>query len=189
MAPFSVVNATWTVLASALALASAAIGRAEAARIAVPAPDDADAPRVTFTIPQPPEVHYHLSNHERELVATCLVLEAASQGERGMRGVMAVIRNRAHGDPELFAPTVLEEKQFSALNNLTAGRISLWRTEQRAKSDRMWDRALAIVDAATRDDWRDPTHGATHYTRTGEHNAWTRVLARTVVIGRHAFYR
>ncbi len=141
-------------------------------------------PTITFSIPK-----YELSDEERELVAACLILEAASQGDRGMRGVMAVIRNRARGLPELFVPTVLREKQFSALNKLTAGRESLYRVLRRAKSDRMWDTAMRIVDDATEDEWHDPTRGATHYTRTGERTRWTGALAKTVVIGRHAFYR
>jgi spore germination cell wall hydrolase CwlJ-like protein len=142
------------------------------------------APRVSVSIPK-----YELTSLERHIVASCLVLEAASQGETGMRGVMAVIRNRARGLPELFAPTVLKAKQFSALNRLTAGRESMSRVVARAKRDRMWPVALKLVDEAVLDTWHDPTHGATHYTRVGERNAWTRTLARTVTIGRHAFYR
>jgi spore germination cell wall hydrolase CwlJ-like protein len=139
---------------------------------------------ITVTIPK-----YTLTENERELVASCLVLEAASQGDFGMRGVMAVIRNRSRGLPELFAITVLREKQFSALNALTAGHESMPRLIRRAQRDVMWPVALTIVDDATRDDWRDPTEGATHYTRVGEHTRWTHALAQTTIIGRHAFYR
>lgn len=142
------------------------------------------APPVSFSIPK-----YSLAVRERETVAACLVLEAADQGKVGMHGVMAVIRNRARGRPELFAPTVLRPKQFSALNRLTAGRESLARVLERAKWDPMWSTALEIVDAATRDDWQDPTGSATHYTRTGERTAWTKRLAKTVIIGGHSFYR
>jgi spore germination cell wall hydrolase CwlJ-like protein len=141
-------------------------------------------PAIYFSVPK-----YVPTPQEREIVATCLVLEAASQGEFGMRGVMAVIRNRAHGQPELFTPTVLREKQFSALNQLTAGRESLGHALRRAQRDRMWPTALAIVDEAVDDSWHDPTGGATHYTRIGERTRWTRALAQTVTIGRHAFYR
>ncbi len=143
-----------------------------------------DAPAITLTVPR-----YSLSLEERELIASCLVLEAASQGEFGMRAVMAVIRNRARGLPELFTTTVLREKQFSALNRLTAGRDTVTRTVARARSDRMWSTALELVVEATLPTWYDPTHGATHYTRTGERTRWTRSLAQTTVIGRHAFYR
>lgn len=144
---------------------------------------DSVAP-ISFAIPK-----YTLSSSEREIVAACLVLEAANQGDFGMRSVMAVIRNRARGQPELFAYTVLRPKQFSAFNQLTAGRDTFARTIARAKRDITWSTALRIVDDAVQDAWHDPTGGATHYTRTGERTAWTRRLAKTVTIGAHSFYR
>lgn len=141
-------------------------------------------PVITFSIPR-----YALSAGERNLIASCLVLEAASQGDFGMRGVMAVIRNRSRGLPELFATTVLADKQFSALNAVTDRRESVSHLIARAQCDRMWPAALAIVDDACQERWHDPTEGATHYTRLGEHARWTRTLAMTTIIGRHAFYR
>lgn len=132
---------------------------------------------------------YQLTQHEREITAACLILEAASQGDFGMRGVMSVIRNRARGLPELFAPVVLRPKQFSALNKVTAGRETFAQAIGRAKRDRMWPVALAIVDDAVHDTWHDSTGGATHYTRSVENTPWTRRLAKTVRIGAHSFYR
>lgn len=139
---------------------------------------------VSFSIPR-----YELSQRERETIAACLILEAASQGDIGLRAVMAVIRNRARGVPELFEPTVLRDKQFSALNKVTAGRETLAQAINRAKRDRMWSKAVEIVDAALHESWQDPTGGATHYTRSAERTRWTRSLARTAVIGAHSFYR
>src|SRR5215212_371350 len=103
-------------------------------RLSEPAAEVAEAPvpAVSFSIPK-----YTLSTTERETVAACLVLEAANQGDFGMRSVMAVIRNRARAIPELFAPTVLREKQFSAFNKLTAGRESHARMLSRAQRDPM----------------------------------------------------
>jgi spore germination cell wall hydrolase CwlJ-like protein len=139
---------------------------------------------VSFFVPR-----YSLTTAEKETVAACLVLEAASQGEPGMRGVMAVIRNRARSLPELFASAVLSYKQFSAFNRITAGRETIPHAIQRAQRDRTWSLALALVDEAVTDGWRDPTEGATHYTRSVERTPWTRTLARTVTIGAHSFYR
>ena len=146
--------------------------------------EPAPPPTVSFTIPQ-----YELTRHDRETVAACLVLEAASQGDFGMRAVMAVIRNRARGLPELFASTVLRPKQFSALNGVTSRRERLSGAIQRAQRDPMWFTALAIVEDAVEDSWHDPTHGATHYTRSAERTHWTRSFAKTVTIGAHSFYR
>lgn len=147
-------------------------------------PSASPEPEIVVSIPR-----YTLNSEERELVASCLVLESASQGEAGMRGVMAVIRNRAHARPELFATIVMRERQFSAFNRLTAGKESVNRVLTRAHNDRMWPAALRVVDDASKDDWTDPTEGATHYTRRGERTYWTHSLAQTVTIGRHAFYR
>lgn len=147
-------------------------------------PEPPPPPSVTFVIPK-----YELSTLDRETIAACLVLEAASQGDFGMRAVMAVIRNRARGLPELFVPIVLRPKQFSALNNITSGRDPLSRAILRAKRDMMWPTALAIVDDATQAGWHDPTGGATHYTRSAERTHWTRSLAKTATIGAHSFYR
>lgn len=144
----------------------------------------ATAPEVTFSLPR-----YELTAPDREIVAACLVLEAASQGDYGMRAVMSVIRNRSRGLPELYADTVLRAKQFSALNRVTTGRESLAQAIQRAKRDRTWFNALVIVDDAADDAWHDPTGGATHYTRAAERTHWTRRLAKTVTIGAHSFYR
>ena len=143
-----------------------------------------EPPTVSFEIPR-----YAMTAIERDTVAACLVLEAASQGQPGMRGVMAVIRNRARGLPELFAPTVLRERQFSAFNPITSGRETLTHAIARAQHDRTWEVAVAIVDQALADTWNDPTGGATHYTRSGENIRWTHVLAKTVTIGAHSFYR
>jgi spore germination cell wall hydrolase CwlJ-like protein len=153
-------------------------------RFGPPPPTFDSAAPIAFEIPK-----YTLSLIERETVAACLVLEAANQGDFGMRSVMSVIRNRARGQPELFAPTVLRPKQFSAFNQLTAGREPLARTIARAKRDVMWSTALTIVAEAVQNAWHDPTNGATHYTRTGERTPWTRSLAKTVTIGAHSFYR
>lgn len=142
------------------------------------------SPSVSFTLPR-----YRLTSVEREITAACLVLEAASQGEFGMRSVMAVIRNRSRSLPELFSATVLRPKQFSALNPLTAGRESWAAIVGRAARDRMWPVALTIVDDATEESWHDPTEGATHYARVGHRAPWTSRLAKTVTIGEHRFYR
>ncbi len=186
------VNLDRTVVAAvaAICLAHLAVAAVPVISLDAPTPSSAvapsgeDRPRITFAIPR-----YALTTAERDIVASCLVLEAASQGEFGMRGVMAVIRNRSRGLPELFAPTVLRPKQFSALNSLTERRESFSRVIARARHDPMWPTALAIVDAAVKDEWHDPTGGATHYTRLGERTRWTYTLARTTIIGRHAFYR
>lgn len=172
----------WFILAIALPLRGAAT-TVVTPQIQLPA-EPSTLPAVSVVIPA-----YSLTPIERETVAACLVLEAASQGDFGMRSVMSVIRNRSRQLPELLAPTVLRPWQFSALNPVTAGRKNLHHAINRAKRDRMWPTALRIVEEACRDDWHDSTDGATHYTRSTERVYWTRNLAQTVTIGSHSFYR
>ena len=143
-------------------------------------------PSLDIAVPIP---RYTPNALEIETVAACLVLEAASQGPEGMRGVMAVIRNRSRGRPELFEPIVLKRKQFSAFNQLTAGYEPRAHAIQRARRDCMWENALALVEEAQSPAWRDPTAGATHYTRSNERNRWTRKLEKTVTVGSHSFYK
>lgn len=171
-------------LAATLAQVAAAAPEVFVPFISPPPRAVVEGPTINFSLPR-----YQISPLERETVAACLVLEAASQGEAGMRGVMAVIRNRARALPELYAPTVLRSMQFSAMNKVTTGRESLWRAITRARRDRMWRTALGLVDAALQEEWHDPTHGATHYTRSAERTRWTQQLAMTVRIGAHSFYR
>ncbi len=134
-------------------------------------------------------VHYQLSHGEVKTVAACLVLEAASQGEAGMRGVMSVIRNRAHGDPVLFYQVILEPRQFSALNQVTSGAESLSAAIRRASLDRTWAVATRVAIESQSNTWTDTTGGALYYTRTSERVYWTRKFHRTAIIGCHSFYR
>ncbi len=168
---------------AALSLPSFAMVAGPATPLADSGPQDS-SPLIVVPAPK-----YTPTTLETETVAACLVLEAASQGREGMRGVMSVIRNRSRGRPELFEAVVLQRRQFSAFNRLTAGREALAHAIQRARSDRMWENALALVREAQGGEWRDPTAGATHYTRSFEHNRWTRGLVRTVTIGGHSFYK
>jgi Cell Wall Hydrolase len=168
---------------AALALPSYAMVAGQAAPLADSGPQD-PSPQIAVPI-----LRYTPKTLEIETVAACLVLEAASQGPEGMRGVMAVIRNRSHGLPELFEPVVLKRRQFSAFNRLTAGYEQRAHAIQRARRDRMWENALALVEEAQSPAWRDPTAGATHYTRSNERNRWTRMLEKTVTIGGHSFYK
>ena len=168
---------------AALSLPAIAVAAGREAPLVDSGSQDSPPP---ISVPTP---RYTPTAREIETVAACLVLEAASQGPEGMRGVMAVIRNRSHGLPELFEPVVLKPRQFSAFNRLTAGYEQRVHTIQRARRDCMWESALALVEEAQTPAWHDPTAGATHYTRSNEHNRWTKTLERTVTIGGHSFYK
>jgi len=128
---------------------------------------------------------------EKQIVAACLVLEAADQGEMGMRGVASVILNRAEGNHSRIMRVVRKPYAFSAFNTATTGRTEsrgFAGHVQKASRDRLWRSALQIVDELYSQTWRDVTYGADHYARKELRPAWVRSMSRTTVIGSHAFY-
>ena len=134
---------------------------------------------------------YQPCSWEKQIVAACLVLEAADQGEMGMRGVASVILNRAGGNHSKVMRVVKKPYAFSALNTATTGRTGskgFASHEQKASRDRLWRSALQIVDELYTHNWRDVTHGADHYVRKELRPSWARSMAKTTTIGSHAFY-
>ncbi len=128
---------------------------------------------------------------EKQIVAACLVLEAADQGELGMRGVASVILNRADGNHAKVMRVVKKPYAFSALNAATTGRTGsngFASHVQKASRDRLWNSALQIVDELYTHSWRDVTNGADHYARKDLRPSWIRSMSRTTTIGSHAFY-
>ncbi len=59
---------------------------------------------------------------DAEIVAACLIGEAASEGVQGMVAVMNVVSNRAHKND--FKTVVLARKQFSVFNGRSIVDIS-----------------------------------------------------------------
>jgi len=134
---------------------------------------------------------YQPSSWERQIIAACLVLEAADQEEIGMRAVASVIRNRAGGQGKRILGVVKRPYAFSSLNSATTGRTggSGYATHVRkASRDRHWSAALSIVDDMYSTSWRDVTYGADHYVRLDIDPKWSRSMSETAVIGKHRFF-
>lgn len=135
--------------------------------------------------------NYAPSAWEKQIVAACLVLEAADQGELGMRGVASVILNRANGQHARLMRVVKRPYAFTSLNAATNGRTGARGYAdhvQKASRDRLWKSALKIVDDLYSRGWQDITYGANHYARKDIKPAWTRSMDITTIIGSHAFY-
>ncbi len=149
------------------------------------------AQEISFHLPPPRPIAVQpaLLEWQRQAVTACLVLEAACQGEAGMRAVMAVVRNRAQQSPARFAREVLRPRQFSAFNAVSAGHETLWKAVLRAQRDQSWPIAEQLVAEACLPGWKDSTHGATHYTRASERPYWAKDMHVTARIGDHVFYR
>lgn len=128
----------------------------------------------------------------RQIVAACLILEAANQGEEGMQAVAAVIRNRGGSDVSNYLSVVQKPYAFSALNVSTRkdgskqGYASL---VSRASKDINWPLALKIVDSLYSGELADNTYGADHYSRKDELPSWSHGMRATTVIGDHLFFK
>lgn len=128
----------------------------------------------------------------RQIVAACLVLEASDQGEKGMRAVASVIRNRA----ETFGPDILgvvrKPYAFTSLNEASTGRTGnrgYADHVRRASRDRNWKLACQIVNEMYTDRWADVTYGADHYVRSDLRTpAWAGDMYVTAIIGEHMFF-
>lgn len=131
-----------------------------------------------------------VSDYERQIIASVLVLEAANQGEAGMLAVLHVINNRAGGHPELAVGKVARRKAFSCLNEITAQTHPDYGPAiARAMKDRTWQDALDMVDAYCAGRLSaDNTGGATHYC-IDPPQSWREQMAFTTRIGSHVFFR
>lgn len=131
-----------------------------------------------------------VSDYERQIIASVLVLEAANQGEAGMLAVLHVINNRAGGNPELAVGKVARRKAFSCLNEITAqAHPDYGPAIARAMKDRTWNDALHMVDAYCAGRLgADNTGGATHYC-IDPPQSWREQMTFTTRIGSHVFFR
>ncbi|WP_309381020.1 cell wall hydrolase [Cerasicoccus frondis] len=132
-----------------------------------------------------------LTHYERLVVASCLVLEAASEGPEGMQAVLNVIQNRANGDLTRVMGVVCRPKQFTALNSVTGVRNPDYGPIiERATQDPNFSAAYDMVILMEKGQLADLTGGADHYhADNGETPYWTETMLPTCTIGKHSFYR
>lgn len=138
-----------------------------------------------------PNAQAELTHYDRLVVASTLILEAASEGAEGMQAVLNVIHNRADGDLDRVMGVVSKPKQFTALNSATnAPRPDYGPIIERATSDALFSEAYALVQQMERGELVDITDGADHYHADhGETPYWTADMHLTKKIGSHTFYR
>jgi len=100
---------------------------------------------------------------ERETIATCLVLEAGSAGDKAMIAVMNVIQNRAKQDSNKYLSVIRKPFQFTCFNGLMGKRVTLERYHEIASNHCNYEKALDIVEFAFAGLLNDTTRGSTHY--------------------------
>ena len=129
---------------------------------------------------------------ERQVVASCLVLEASSDGPIGLMAVANVISNRADGDPRRFYREVKKPYAFSSMNAATQGKTAgkgFAPLVQRASRDPHWGLALKVVDRLYAGTLQDVTSGATHFSLKKERASWMKQMTVTAIIGSHKFMK
>ncbi len=130
------------------------------------------------------------TDYERQILAAVLVLEAANQGESGMRAVLHVINNRAGNDPFRAIGVVAKRKAFSCLNSVTGQkRPDYGPLLRRAMQDRTWPLAMQLIRAYEAGNLGpDPTGGATHYC-IHPPASWQEQFTFLTQVGEHRFYK
>ncbi|MBK1879431.1 cell wall hydrolase [Pelagicoccus mobilis] len=129
---------------------------------------------------------------EKQIIASCLILEASNQGEEGLRAVASVIANRADRDSKPYIFIVKQPYAFTALNKASTDKTGKFGYDQlvrRASQDYNWSLALSIVDELYQNSLVDVTFGADHYSRKDELPSWSHGMRATTVIGDHLFFK
>ena len=120
------------------------------------------------------------TNYEQDIVISTIILEAGGEYKAGaLEAIYEVIINRAKKINLTPAEVCLQRKQFSCWNNLTIDDgINI------AKNHKRWAIAKNILGKET-----NYTKGADHYHADYVTPYWAKSMEKTVVIGRHIFYK
>lgn len=103
--------------------------------------------------------------------------EARGEGLRGMHAVALVTMNRVKQRNKTVCEIVYEAQQFSWTNDVTGD-----------MQDNIVNVRRAVANVMT-GSIRDFTKGATHYHANYVKPYWAKDMKKTVVVGKHIFYR
>jgi spore germination cell wall hydrolase CwlJ-like protein len=131
-----------------------------------------------------------LDTYDREIIATCMVLEAGGEGPEGMRAVLNVILHRAKSDWSRMVPVIVKPGAFSCMS-------SLWNTEELDYSPLLshaqsqsepYTEAMNLISTMEQGLLTDNTSGATHYHADYVTPCWISNMRYLTTIGGHLFY-
>ncbi|MCC7299677.1 MAG: cell wall hydrolase [Verrucomicrobia bacterium] len=131
-----------------------------------------------------------LDNTDRQIIATCMVLEAGGEGTDGMQAVLNVILNRADGCQDRMVEQTVKYGAFSCMS-------SVWKKPEpdygplidRAQTQSgVYKEALHLIALMEEGFLWDNTSGATHYHAASIHPYWADSLRYLTTIGNHIFY-
>ena len=131
-----------------------------------------------------------LSDYDRQIVASCMVLEAGCDGAEGLQAVLNVILNRADGYLYRVVPQTIKHGAFSCMS-------SIWDTPspnyspllRRAQNQtEVFHTALRLLTVMEKGRLWDNTYGATHYHAVSIRPYWVSDMSYITTIGGHHFY-
>lgn len=131
-----------------------------------------------------------LSGYNRQIIASCMVLEAAGDGTEGMQAVLNVILNRADGYLHRMIPETVKRGAFSCMSSTwNVSRPNYSPLIRRARNQsRAYATALNLIDTMEQGLLWDNTGGATHYHTTSVRPYWVDDMHYLTTIGHHHFY-
>ena len=97
----------------------------------------------------------------QKVVAACLVLEAASEGETGMKAVASVILNRSRAQGVSPNGIVTQVGQFVTMDRGAERAVII--AEHDPKFKKAWPVALVIAEDVLRGTLKDTTDGALYF--------------------------
>jgi spore germination cell wall hydrolase CwlJ-like protein len=131
-----------------------------------------------------------LSDYDRQIVASCMVLEAGCDDAEGMQAVLNVMLNRAEGYLHRLVPETIKRGAFSCMssvwNNSAPNYSPLIRRAQNQTG--AYNTAMRLIATMERGLLWDNTYGATHYHATSIRPYWVRDMSYITTIGGHHFY-
>lgn len=131
-----------------------------------------------------------LSDYDRQIVASCMVLEAGCDGAEGLQAVLNVILNRAGGYLHRMVPATIKYGAFSCMSPIWSRRAPDYSPLIRRAQNQTtaYTTALRLITTMERGLLWDNTYGATHYHATYIRPYWVSDMSYITTIGGHHFY-
>jgi N-acetylmuramoyl-L-alanine amidase len=131
-----------------------------------------------------------LSDYDRQIVASCMVLEAGCDGEEGLQAVLNVILNRADGYLHRLVPQTIKRGAFSCMDEIWSQSAPDYsRLLRRAHlQTKAYGTALLLISTMEDGQLWDNTLGATHYHAVSMTPYWISEMSFITTIGGHHFY-
>jgi len=131
-----------------------------------------------------------LSEYDRQIIASCMVLEAGCDGAEGMQAVLNVILNRADGYLHRLVPQTIKRGAFSCMAQVWSTRSPNYSPLiQRAQNqDQAYTLSLQLIQTMEKGLLWDNTYGATHYHATYIRPYWVSDMSYITTVGSHHFY-